>query len=307
MEQRTRINSLIDSLSLDHKRGAAEIVTDAEILFNEIAELGLTNPTSGYQLLIRAVNRLVKGQPSMAPVLNLLNEICLCWENSEEQWESFQECLKAICTSFRIKKDAMFNAAGKLPRVRDTLITYSNSSTAAQMIIECYNRFGWPRRVFCGEGRPIMEGLIMSKKLQAGGLNVVLFTDAALMSRIVDADAVWVGGDSLSQQGLVNKVGSRALALLADKVKIPFISLMGTDKLLGPQMVDYFRLLPQNPREITASDDEDFNIINEYYESIPLKLVKYVFSEKGLSKPASLLSTREQEKVSPLFKQIATG
>lgn len=307
MEQRTRINSLIDSLSLDHKRGAAEIVADAESLFGDIGKLGLTNPASGFQVLTRAVSCMTKGQPSMAPVLNLLNQVCLCWENSGEMWEQFLECLAGIRGSFTVKNDLMISSVDRLPKVNGVLMTYSNSSTVTRMIIESHKQFGLPEKVFCGEGRPVMEGLIMAKKLSAGGLDVTLFTDAALMSRIVEVDAVWVGGDSLSHHGLVNKTGSCALALLADKVKVPFISLMGTDKLLSTQMTDYLKLLPQNPREIAALEGEEYTVVNEYYETIPLKLIKYVFTERGLSKPASLLSTCENNRISSFFRQLAAG
>jgi translation initiation factor 2B subunit (eIF-2B alpha/beta/delta family) len=151
----------------------------------------------------------------------------------------------------------------------------------------------------------MMEGLAMARKLTGAGVPTVVFTDAALMSRITEAGAVWVGGDALGPEGLVNKSGSRALALLAASQGIPFISIMSTAKMLSPEMLPFFWFLPQNPREIAARDTEDLNVVNEYYETVPLDLVNYVFTEEGLSRPAEVVNRVRHEPVSALFAGMA--
>ncbi|MFH0764913.1 MAG: hypothetical protein V2A61_00685 [Calditrichota bacterium] len=303
---RSQLNSLIDVLSLDHRRGAAEIVEDAEVLFIEIARLGVKSPASAEPTFERAVRRLAGGQPSMAPVLNLLNRVCAVRELTDDDWPAFEAGIQSLTVTFRALLDRMEARVGEIPQARETLLTFSNSSTVTRMITAC-RRVGWPQRVIVGEGRPILEGIAMARKLTSAGIPVRLFTDAALMSRITEADAVWVGGDSLSRNGLVNKVGSRALAMLAKQRNIPFISLMASDKLLSPQMLPYFHLLKQNPREIAADDAEGLDVVNEYYETLPLDIVTHIFTEGGLSKPQKLVSQLETEPVCELFKSLAVG
>ena len=150
----------------------------------------------------------------------------------------------------------------------------------------------------------MMEGLIMARKLRAAGVHVTLYTDAALMSRIIDVDAVWVGGDAYSQEGLVNKVGSRALAMLAKERRIPFISLMLSDKLLAPEMLPFLGFLTQNPREIAADEAEGLDVVNEYYETIPANLVSYIFTEQGLASPKKMLDFIQFEQVCPSFQRL---
>jgi len=297
------LNSVIDSLSLDHRRGAAEIVEDIIELFIAIARVGVKDPDSAEQLFVRGVKRLAHGQPSMAPVLNLLNRACLAREKSLDDWGELTISLSEIRTFRKAQLDAMMFRIDALPKAKETLITFSNSSTVAQIIIAC-RRYKWPKKVICGEGRPLMEGLVMAKKLTSANVPVTVYTDAALMSQIVDADAVWVGGDSLSCDGLVNKVGSRALSMLARMKGIPFTSLMGSDKVLPADLCPYFRCLPQNPREVADDYAEELDVVNEYYETIPLELVDYIFTEKGLSKPEDLLENIQLEPVSSTFRQL---
>jgi len=298
------LNSLIDSLSLDHRRGAAEIVEDLAELFVTIARTGIEQPDEAECLFQRAVKRLAQGQPSMAPVLNILNRACLAMERLGDNWAELRKAFVELQERHRSQLDGMIARLDEVPKVKDTLLTFSNSSTVAGMIIALRER-GWQGRVICGEGRPILEGLVMARKLTAADIPVTVYTDAALMSHVVDADAVWIGGDALYEKGLVNKIGSLALAIMAKTLDIRFISFMGSDKLLPNEMNQFFHFLPQNPREVAMDYAEELDVVNEYYEHIPLELVENVFTEKGLYRPADLLEASRKEKLSDLFRELA--
>ncbi|MBT3231799.1 MAG: hypothetical protein HN356_03200 [Calditrichaeota bacterium] len=301
------LNAHIDSLALDHRRGAAEIVEDAALLFRDIARCGEKKHRNCTQLFNRAVRRLAEGQPSMAPVLNLLNRVCIFREESGDNWVEFKVRLQRLVSDWNTRTTQMVNYVQDLPREGETLLTYSNSSTVARMLIACNERFGWPRRVLCGEGRPRQEGVVMAKRLKSAGISVLVYTDAALMSQVAAVDMVWIGGDCLSREGLVNKVGSSALSLLAMIHNVPFISLMTTDKLITPDMLMFFRLLSQNPREIIPDDLVELDVVNEYYETIPLELITNIFTEEGLFLPKELVSTIAYGPISSLFEELAEG
>ena len=301
------LNAQIDSLAKDHRRGAAEIVEDAALLFRDIARCGERRQRNRTQLFNRAVRRLAKGQPSMAPVLNLLNRVCIFKEDCSGDWVDFKVRLQRLITDWNTRTAQMVNYVEDLPRDGETLLTYSNSSTVTRILLTCKERFNWPGVVLCGEGRPQQEGLVMAKRLKSAGNKVKVYTDAALMSQVPNVNTVWIGGDSLSRDGLVNKIGSGALALLAMIHNIPFISLMTSDKLLTPDMLLFFRLLPQNPREIIPEDLVGLDVVNEYYETIPLELISNVFTEDGLYHPKELVSSIAYEPISSLFEELAEG
>jgi len=298
-----QLNARIDTLSLDHRRGAAEIVQDAAGLLADIAREAAESEISAEHLFERAIRRLARGQPTMAPVLNLLNRACLARETAGDDWRQLAEAFEGLAQR---RADLFEGMKGCLPKLRpfDSLIVFSNSSTVARLTIEAFSRLGWPRKVFCGEGRPIGEGIVMAQKLTAAGLDVTLFTDAALMSRVPDVDGVWVGGDSLSKEGLVNKVGSRALAILAQAGGGRFVSMIGSDKFLSSGMLPYFGFLPQNPREIGAGEADSINVHNEYYETVPLELIDSILTEDGIFSPRELVASIAEESVSDLFRRI---
>ena len=299
----SNMNSLIDSISKDHQRGASEIVENIAELYIAITKIGLKEPEAADQLFSRGVRILARGQPTMAPVLNFLNKVCLARSRLGDNWSELAREITQLHEKGKSQLDAMLARIDELPRIDGVLMTFSNSSTAAQIIIACQH-LNFPSKVICSEGRPVMEGLVMARRLTSNGVSVTVYTDAALMSKIIDVDAVWVGGDSLSHNGLVNKVGSRALAILAKAHNIPFISLMSSDKLMSPNLYPFFRCLPQNPREIASDDADELDVINEYYEQIPLDMVDYIFTEKGLSKPEELLEDIREEAVCEKFQQL---
>ncbi len=297
------LNHRIDSLALDHRRGASEIVEDAVSLLIDIARVGVDDSTEGDLLWRRAIKRLAQGQPSMAPVLNLLNRVSLARTKFQDDWKGLATETVALLLSRKEHLDAMVRNVDQLPRVNGTLMTFSNSSTVRRLIIASH-KLGGIERVLCSEGRPIMEGLDLARKLNSVGIDVTLYTDAALMSRIVKADAVWVGGDAFSYRGLVNKVGTRALGMLAQKQGIPMISLISSDKLLAPELIPYFSFLPQNPREIASGEAQGINVVNEYYERIPHNLIDYIFTESGLSTPEMLIQNIRHEPICASFQEL---
>ena len=81
-------------------------------------------------------------------------------------------------------------------------------------------------RVIAGETRPFLQGARLTAwELQQDGIPVTLIADGAagwLMSR-GDIDAVIVGADRVAANGdVANKIGTYALAVLAQRHRIPF-------------------------------------------------------------------------------------
>lgn len=297
------INAQIDAIANDHLRGASEIVDSIYGLFFAIAELYKEAPGSGNKLFRRAVRRLVRGQPTMASVLNLVNDLCLVKESVKDNADDLIQKIEMHKIKHDGKTNRLMDQIDQLPfDDNPNLLTYSNSSTVSKVIIESFKRFQWPERVLCSEGRPMQEGISLAVKLRQAGISVSVFTDAALMSQVPIVNSVWIGGDSLSMEGLVNKVGSTSLATLSLFHKKRFISHITSDKFLPPVLIPYFKSLPQNPREITQEDIKGIDVINEYYETVPFNFISYVFTEEGLQNPIDVVKSIENKKISQTFR-----
>jgi translation initiation factor 2B subunit (eIF-2B alpha/beta/delta family) len=99
----------------------------------------------------------------------------------------------------------------------------------------------------------------VAAELTDAGLAVSSYPDAAVYDRLGSAeiDAVLVGADSVGPDGsLVNKVGTRAAALAAERAGVPFYAVCASDKIRpagtagAPRLEPMFDVTP--PRLVTA-------------------------------------------------------
>jgi hypothetical protein len=91
------------------------------------------------------------------------------------------------------------------------------------------------------ESRPLCEGVAMAQRLAAAGLHVALITDAQAGVFVEEADVVLLGADAVTPAGVVNKVGSKLLALAAKAAGVPVVAV--TDSLkVSPGPVAQFAL-----------------------------------------------------------------
>jgi translation initiation factor 2B subunit (eIF-2B alpha/beta/delta family) len=65
----------------------------------------------------------------------------------------------------------------------------------------------------------------MARRLAAAGINVTLITDAQAGVFVEQADVVLLGADAVTPDGVVNKVGSRLLALAAKAAGVPVVAV----------------------------------------------------------------------------------
>ena len=86
--------------------------------------------------------------------------------------------------------------------------------------------------VCCAESRPAREGVALAAALLEAGLSTHLYSDAGLSAAIPGASALVVGADAVSNVGFINKVGTAALAALAQASGVPVLVLAGREKLV---------------------------------------------------------------------------
>lgn len=61
-----------------------------------------------------------------------------------------------------------------------------------------------------------------------------LVDDATAIEAAGYADLALVGADMLTNRGLINKMGTRPMAMVAHKAGVPFYTLCGSEKFLPP-------------------------------------------------------------------------
>ena len=144
------------------------------------------------------------------------------------------------------------------------------------------------------ESRPLFEGRDTAAKLAARGIPVWLVADAALPLLLSQATAVWFGADAVTDRGVINKIGSFAIALAAREHSVPVYAIATRRKFL-PASTAALRIDEMPPEEVWNEAPETVKPRNLYFELVPLPLFAGIVVEDavlGTTEAAALARER---------------
>jgi translation initiation factor eIF-2B subunit delta len=280
----TSVQALIEDLAADNISGAAEIAgAGAEVLALFADEAEAEDAGSFLRQLATTGKALIQAQPSMAPLFNLVNSALASLEGTKDV-ATARKVLKAAAEAYgeqlRLGSERIAKQALALLTSGSSVLTHSRSSTVLATLLLARRR-GLDFEVVCTESRPIYEGRTVAASLAQEGIKVTLITDSAAGHGVSRADVVLVGADSVSGDGLVNKVGTYALALAARAKSVPFYALCGTEKFL-PADYPHFHIEEQDPHEVWPGHPPEVKVLNLYFDLTPLEYVSGVVTEEGI-------------------------
>ncbi len=154
----------------------------------------------------------------------------------------------------------------------DTIATFSRSETVRYALGEVA-----PTRVLTTPARPGGEGIEMAETL-AEHSRVALHADADLVRLVTAAEAVLLGADAIEADGTVhNKVGTHALAVVADRFGVPVYVASDTAKVCPSGST------PGEVIDRTALYDGDapLNVPTTRFESTHADLIDGYLTEAG--------------------------
>jgi translation initiation factor 2B subunit (eIF-2B alpha/beta/delta family) len=241
--------------------------------------------------LVKLSGAILDSQPAMAPLVTLTSLLL----NACREDDPLPQAKDAVLRATGSFQEAMERAASAVAESAEpllpggsTLLTLSASSTVRAVL----ERWGRERRirVICLESRPQREGLLLARELAREGLDVSVAVDAAAGRLMGEADLVLLGADSVGDQGVVNKIGSRSLVSLARGQKVPVHLLMDRSKFLPPhfpQPVEDAR-----PGQEIMEAAEGVRIWNQYFELFAVDSVASIVTEDGITSPAQVEEIR---------------
>jgi translation initiation factor 2B subunit (eIF-2B alpha/beta/delta family) len=165
-----------------------------------------------------AVELLVRGHPSMAPLWRLAGDVL----GARDHVGAAQVFLKLL----EGDSEAASALASTMP---DRIVTISYSSTVVQAI-----RIRAPHQTVCMRSDPGGEGWRIAEETRDRTGSVIIDDDQALAT--VPGDAVLSGADAVTPGGVVNKVKTRALAEAARAKGIPRYAVAGDTKFVGASL-----------------------------------------------------------------------
>ncbi len=154
----------------------------------------------------------------------------------------------------------------------NNIVTISNSGQIYKILRE-YFKLNCSLQVSVCESRPKFEGRILASKLADLGIKTSLITEAMIAEFVQNCDCVITGADKILSNGsVVNKVGSRLLAITAKYYNKPFYVFADKSKLSNNSNYNH-----RNFPESEICDCNNNIIINNYYfETIDMNLLAKV-------------------------------
>lgn len=234
-------------VAADRRSGAAELGARA---CGALAELTTKRD------VMKAARRLLREHPAMAP---LWRAFALALVQEPEAVLALRD--QMISESDGVVRAAAGWAIGRRARV----LTHSASGTVFETLVRAGRRID---EVVCTVSLPGGEGRPFARRLEKEGFDVTVVGDAEIARAAAGATIALVGADAVSEEVVVNKIGTRLVALAARDAGIPCYALAGTTKLLPSEA--------WNPE---AAPD---------CEGTPLELLDAVVTERGPMSPPQI-------------------
>jgi translation initiation factor 2B subunit (eIF-2B alpha/beta/delta family) len=175
-----------------------------------------------------------------------------------------------------IKYEKIFNRLYRNQPDAETLITLSRSGTLLNILRFWYKKNKKIKIIVC-ESRPKYEGRLLAQDLLNAGIKVELITDAMMSLFVAKSDAAIIGTDSvLRNKNVINKVGSKSLALFCKEHKKPFYVVTTSSKYSDKKS---FKPKNENPDEIWKKQHQKLKVNNIYFEEIENKLITRIITD----------------------------
>jgi len=253
------------TISADTVHGAAALSIRALEALRDRAAVA-----SEFEAVADTARELRDARPSMAVLANRINRVMSSAEQSPQA--VCDRAIGEIATALDADASAAATAADRLD---GPIATLSWSGTVKDALVEL------DASVTIAEARPDCEGLELAESLSTAGLDVTVTTDAALPAVLSDRafGAVLVGADTVLPNGdVINKVGTRALALAADRADVPVYVAAARDKLA---VDDTFHREEGSPQAV-YDGPEPIAVRNPVFDLTPGELIEGVVTENGL-------------------------
>lgn len=282
-----RTVAAIRDIAFDNQSGAAEILRRAEGVFSLLRDESSRHaPISieDAQVSIREASiALAKAQPYMSSLLRLASaalSAARAEATGRNALEAASRAARGFVESATNSAHAAAMRAVSLIREGSKVLTHSRSSTVLQALLEA-RRAGKQFKVIATESRPMLEGRKSAHELSSEGIHVTVIADAAASLFIESADLILVGADRITPGHIVNKVGTKMIALAARERGVPIYAVCETSKFVA---ADYFADVirdQRDPSELWPDAPEGVVVQNRYFETIPLVFFTGFVTERG--------------------------
>jgi translation initiation factor 2B subunit (eIF-2B alpha/beta/delta family) len=204
--------------------------------------------------LIKSLNRINNKLSHFPVIMNFTKEIEKIFNGRNP--DNLVDYLIDFSKQQSDKYKNLFIKASKVLSKHKTVLTISHSKTLIK-IFGLWKKSCPNLKVIICESRPNNEGILMADELSKFKITTEVITESMSGKVIKEVDTVILGADQiLRNDNIINKTGSRMLAILAKYQKIPVYVLASSDKIVHKRI-----------------------IINENFEEIEKELITKIFTD----------------------------
>ena len=286
-----RLQEIAEATARDSHSGASEMLLKAATSILALSEEDVDAiPASEWTGFGISLHR---AKPTIATLFNLANDIMLEAEQGMGRDMNVRSAVADMMEREKRSIDLITEAAGNAIEA-EWIATSSYSSTVSRALEEIASRR--PLRVTVAESLPGGEGRRFAKRLSDHGIDSEIVPDSNLFARMAEADCALTGADSITPDGLVNKVGTRVLVEAARCCGRPSYAACSGSKM-SPVVLSNMII---SQRKLSERLSER----SQLFESTPLDRITCVITESGAFAPGGLLTKLRDRKVAAAWSSL---
>lgn len=265
--------------------GASHLARIALASLAEYADVAADDADALRGELLDFADELAATRPSMTAIHNLVARWRAGVADFEGDLPALRDYARQQAHEVRVwadgASDATQRAAITVLAERPRLLTHSISSTITAILLRMQ---GQGVSAVVTESRPALEGWNLAATLGRAGVPVTYITDAQAGLFVDGVDAVIIGADAILADGaVVNKVGTRLIALAAREAGTPFYVCAESFKCTEQTREDVV-LEEKSGSELRPPPVPGLRTRNVYFEVTPPELITDWVSNEDLAR-----------------------
>jgi translation initiation factor 2B subunit (eIF-2B alpha/beta/delta family)/isopentenyldiphosphate isomerase len=306
-----RVTPTVADVAADSTHGSARVSVRALAVLRDTAgEAEHAGDGANWETVAETARDLRASHPGMATLRTRIDRVLAESERTAEAVRrraerAVTDAVAADSGAAAVAADRLAELAGEHTDDRATVLTCSRSGTVAESL----RRADPQPNVVVAESRPGGEGVAVAEAVArenrgsdghgGSGASVTLLPDSAVAQALADPevidapaiDAVLVGSDSVLPDASVgNKVGTRGIALAAERAGVPVFVVTARDKISG---TDEF--VPDSTDTTDLYDgDASLDVVAPLFDRTPADLVSAVLTEDGALSPEAVRAVADR-------------
>ncbi len=272
------ISRMMEDFCHDNTSGSTGLLRKAVSLAKILIE-SADDVTSGLLQLWKAIEDCHPGMEALSSFSSMLGKVASSGGPEVNMIKKVREWMDGFERKLDHEISGICENLEKFLKRKSTVLTLSRSETVISLIEELSAK-GLVTRVVITESRPACEGVSVAKELMQKGIRTTLVVDAMADLMVAEADLAIIGADTVfSDRTVMNKIGSRSLALSCRDRKKPFYVVCGTGKLSERKISDFSQIERPVDEVISLGKENGPDVRNLYFELVEPSLITAIVTE----------------------------